>query len=314
MSALVKPYLPTFTAKQTESLDIKKTSWKNIRKFIKALDKEKLLLSKDRQNNETTVLDIDFTDRTFSEFQPYSLPKRENIGSSTAASANGTDTTTDSSIGQRLKQVTLYRPKDVLAPIFAASNVSYRSYFTAPELNPIIAAYFESEHLVSPANRRNVTVNPFLANTLFDSNNSRLDAEILARGTCTRDALTERIRNECTLHYAILRNDETISTPGVKPKAGAVPKIEITQQWLNGSRRVTRVLGLEPYGIREQDLADELRKTCACSTSVEMSKQGKGMEVMVQGPQKDAVIAALEKRGVQRSWVEYVDKGKKSKK
>lgn len=314
MSALVKPYLPTFTLKQAESLDIKKTSWKNIRKFIKTLDKAKLLLSKDRQNNETTVLDIDFTDRTFSEFQPYSLPKREHIGPSDLISASNTDTPSDSSIGQRLKQVTLYRPKDALAPLFAASNVSYRSFFTAPELNPIISAYFEHEHLTTPNNKRNITLGPFFANTLFDPNSSRLDAEILARGTCTRDALTERIRNECTPHYAILRNDETLSTPGVKPKAGTAPKVGIQLETRSGNKTVTRVWGLEPYGIREQFLADELRKACASSTSVETSKQGKGIEVMVQGPQKDAVIAALEKRGVQRAWVEYVDKSKKGKK
>jgi translation initiation factor 2D len=34
---------------------------------------------------------------------------------------------------------------------------------------------------------------------------------------------------------------------------------------------------------------------------------------MVQGPQKDAIVKALEKRGVLRGWVEVVDKTKKKK-
>ena len=33
-------------------------------------------------------------------------------------------------------------------------------------------------------------------------------------------------------------------------------------------------------------------------------------EIMVQGPQKDAVVKALEKRGVNRHWIEVLDKTK----
>jgi translation initiation factor 2D len=38
------------------------------------------------------------------------------------------------------------------------------------------------------------------------------------------------------------------------------------------------------------------------------------MEILVQGPQKDAVIKALEKRGVNKTWVEVLDKTKGKKK
>ena len=37
------------------------------------------------------------------------------------------------------------------------------------------------------------------------------------------------------------------------------------------------------------------------------------MAVMIQGPQKDAIIKALEKRGVNKNWVEFVDKTKGKK-
>ena len=81
----------------------------------------------------------------------------------------------------------------------------------------------------------------------------------------------------------------------------------------SGNKTATIAHGLEPFGINPQMLADELRKTCASSTSVEQWKGGKGMSVLVQGPQKDAVIKALERRGVVRTWVEIVDKTKKGK-
>jgi translation initiation factor 2D len=65
-------------------------------------------------------------------------------------------------------------------------------------------------------------------------------------------------------------------------------------------------------------LADELRKMCAGSSSVEQlhgsSPKAPVMEIMIQGPQKDAVMKALEKRGVRPAWVEYLDKTKGKKK
>lgn len=319
MSGLVKPYLPSFTPKQAEQLDMKKTSWKNIRKFIKSLEKEKLLLSKDRQGNETTVMDIDFEDRTFKDFQPYRIPKREHNGPSSgtngaasSGAANGTDV--DPSFNQKLKRIDLYRPKDSLAPLFAPSNTSHRSVFTATDLNPIIARYVESETLISDKNKRAIHLNPFLG-TLFDSSNSQADAATLSQGTINRDALTDRIfKQHCTPHHAILRNDETLESSNVKSKPGAAPKIQIMLETRSGNKTATRVWGLEAYFVREQPLADELRKSCASSTSVEPSRLGKGMEVMVQGPQTDAVIKALERRGVRRQWVEVNDKTKGKKK
>ena len=82
----------------------------------------------------------------------------------------------------------------------------------------------------------------------------------------------------------------------------------------SGNKTATRVHNLEAFSLNPQALADELRKSCASSTSVEPFRAGKGMEVMVQGPQRDAVIKALEKRGIAKGWVEVTDKTKGKKK
>lgn len=92
------------------------------------------------------------------------------------------------------------------------------------------------------------------------------------------------------------------------------PKVGIIMETRSGNKTATRVHNLEPFFLNPQALADELRKTCASSTSVEPFRAGKGMEVMVQGPQRDAVLAALERRGVAKTWVEMTDKTKGRKK
>jgi len=78
------------------------------------------------------------------------------------------------------------------------------------------------------------------------------------------------------------------------------------------------VSGVEAYFISPQPLADELRKACAGSTSVDQrvgsSPKNPVMEIMVQGPQAEAVVKALERRGVNKAWVEVTDKTKGKKK
>ncbi|RMZ67213.1 rna binding ligatin tma64 [Pyrenophora seminiperda CCB06] len=314
MSQLVQPFLPIYTPARTASLQIKKTSWKNLRKFVKYLDKQKILKSKDRDGNEVVVQDIDFKDPQIQSFVPYRLPKKD---VSTASGTNGkpaSPSSAESSVGQKLKMVSVLRPKEKLAPILTACKADPRRLYTPAELKQLLIAYVEAEDLIDPKNKRLIRINPQLADALLGS--SAADHAALSSGTIPREALAERMIAAASPFHAILRNDADIAD--IKPKAGAPPKIQITLETRSGNKTVSKVHGLEPYYIAPQPLADELRKTCAGSTSVDKlqgsSPKAPVMEVMVQGPQKDAIMKALEKRGVNKNWIEVVDKTKGKKK
>lgn len=313
MSLLVQPFLPTHTPARTASLQIKKTSWKNIRKFIKYLDKQQIVKSKDQAGNEAVILDIDWTDRHVEAFVPYRLPKKDAPTSSSTNGKSAAPQSAESSVGQKLKLVSLLRPKEKLAPILHASNADPRGLYTPVELKQLLTAYIEAENLVSEKNKRLIKINPLLADSLLGS--SAADNAALASGAMPRDALAERMVAATSPFHTILRENENIADS--KPKAGAPPKIQILMETRSGNKTVTKVSGVEPYHIAPQPLADELRKTCAGSTSVDRlqgsSPKNPVMEVMVQGPQKDAIIKALEKRGVNKTWIEIVDKTKKKR-
>ena len=320
ISNFVLPYLPIHTPAQAASLHIKKTSWKNAKKFIKALDKQKLLKSKDRDGGECVVLDIDFSDETFTGFKPYKLPKKETQGAESGGGGGGKaivagDAPSDDSIGQKLQKINLFRPKDALSPIFEASSASVKNLYLSSEFRPIIAHYIESENLISEKNKRIVNLDPILANAVFGGSTS-LDREVIAKGSVPRDALIDRIIQSCSPFWLILRNHETRET--VKAKAGHAPQIQITLETRSGNKTVTKLSGVEIFHISPQQLADELQKACASSTSVGQlmgsSPKNPVLEIMVQGPQKDAVVKALEKRGVDRHWIEVLDKTKGKKK
>lgn len=314
MSTLVQPYLPAYTPARTASLQIKKTSWKNIKKFIKYLDNQQIVKSKDRDGNEVVILDVDFNDRHVQSFVPYRLPKKDAPASSTTNGKPAAALSAESSVGQKLKLVSLLRPKEKIAPILSVAKADPRGLYTPAELKQILTAYIEAENLVSEKNKRLININPQLADSLLGT--SAADNAALAAGAIARDALAERMVAASSPFHSILRNDADLAD--AKPKAGAPPKIQIVMETRSGNKTVTKVSGVEPYYIAPQPLADELRKTCAGSTSVDRlqgsSPKNPVMEVMVQGPQKDAIIKALEKRGVHRNWVEVVDKTKGKKK
>lgn len=316
MSTLVQPFLPAFTPEQSQQLQIKKTSWKNIKKFVKSLDKTRIVKCKDKDGNETVITDIDFDDAAIANFKPYRLPKKETAGGA-ALGRDETDKvdTGDDSLGQKLQVISYFRPTTKLQPLFDALPGS-KSLYTPPEVRELVTAYLEGEKLISETNKRLAKLNPTLANSVFDGSGS-LDKEVLAKGTVPRDALIDRILHAMGSSHAIVRNGA--DPHSVKARSGAPPKIHITLETRSGNKTVTKLSGLEAYHINARPLADELRKVCAGSTSVEplagaaKKNEKEVMEIMVQGPQKDAVVKALEKRGVDKRWVEVLDKTKGKK-
>ena len=191
---------------------------------------------------------------------------------------------------------------------------SVKSTYLASEIRPIVAAYIDSESLIVPTNKRMIKLNPVLANAVFDPAFPK-DREVLAKGEATREVLMERVIQICSPFWAILQDEQL--TNDIKPKAGSPPNVQILLETRSGNKTVSKISGLEAYHINPQPLAEELQKACASSTSVNQlvgsSPKTPLIEVMVQGPQSQAIIKALEGRGVNRQWIDINDKTKRKK-
>lgn len=318
ISQLVTPFLPP--ASQFNSalpsdvvhpaLHMKKTSWKNAGKFMKHLDKRKIIKTKTRNGNEVVVLDIDWDDEEVIKFTPYKLPI---VKTDTSSKPSSSTATTTSSTKEPVKVVELFKPTSKLSPIFEAIPADKHSYHTASSLRSLIDAYIEKEGLVNPKNKRLASLNPIIANTLL---NERDDAAALAAGSIKRDELAAKFVSLCSPYYVVLAKSEDFDPKRHKAKSGKPPRVQILLEKRQGKKTVTRVWNLEPFGVVPGELADELSKACASSTSVNpvvgVSPKDPKFEVMVQGNQKAAVEKALQSRGVEGRWIETVDKtGKK---
>ncbi|KAJ6145502.1 hypothetical protein N7470_009397 [Penicillium chermesinum] len=321
ISNLITPYLPIYSAKQAPFYNIKRTSWKNVKKFIKHLDKLQLVKSKDRSGQETYIWDVDFNDHRVERFVPYKLPSRnvqESAGKSSAASSSNKPAAAgeDPSVGQVITVQTLYRPTSKLMPdIFPTLSISdAQNYYKYTDASNLLDQYLQSQDppLVSRENRRIINLNPYLANKVFTSS-SPDDQGALKRGMVNRDELLNRIIGDSSLvqpHYVILKQGQTIAD--VKPKAGAPPKVLVTIEKRNANKAFTRVSNLEVFGIIPSLLAEELQKKCASSTSVSQATGApKGvMEVYVQGDQRKILNTALSRRGLRSQWIDIKDKAK----
>ncbi|KAI1918332.1 hypothetical protein LOZ65_004929 [Ophidiomyces ophidiicola] len=312
VSNLITPFLPIYTSQQTQYYQIKKTSWKNIKKFVKYLDKEKLIKSKDRSGGETIIQDVDFEDIRLLEFKPYKLPPRSEAVSKQPGKAPSTP-----AAGQIFDVKTLYRPSGKLIPdLFPPlANTDVNNYYSATDVSKRLSDYLSSQDppIISSSNPRIIHLNPFISNKVLSSN-SQTDIAILSRGTIPRDTLLKRLLEDpslCAPFHAILKPNQTIKD--VKPKAGALPKVSLLIERRTGSKLVTRITGLETFGVSPQMLADELQKKCASSTSVTQAVgAAKGcMEVLIQGDHRRTVEKSLGDRAVKSQWIDIVDKSQK---
>lgn len=94
----------------------------------------------------------------------------------------------------------------------------------------------------------------------------------------------------------------------VYSRKGELKRVSIVVKTRQGRRATTCVTGFESFQVGADDLAEELRKACASSTSVNpLPGKAAGQEVMVQGKQLKAVADLLIAKGVPKQWIEVKD-------
>ncbi|KAI0470043.1 hypothetical protein GGR56DRAFT_150539 [Xylariaceae sp. FL0804] len=312
ISNLVQPNLRN----QNHHYNIKKTSWKNAKKFIKHLDKKGLVKSKDRNGGETVILDIDFDDEQVTAFRPYKLPtpKASSAGATASRDQFGDNSSSrDPSIGQKLTIQTVYRPSPKLVPTLVPSKTEF---YSAQQISDALKTYIDNNPELGGKSSSSITLDPFLANNVLGSNPAHDDSRILAAGRIGRSALQRRVLDDsrlCQPFHAIARNQQ----PADKPRSGPPPQIQVTIEKRTGTKVVTKVSNLENFFIDPHLLAPELQKKCAGSASVSQVSGGKPglLEVVVQGDQRKVLVGEiLACRGVEARWVNIVDKVKPKKK
>ncbi|KAF9776227.1 hypothetical protein IL306_005635 [Fusarium sp. DS 682] len=306
---------PNLRYQNQKHYNIKKTSWKNAKKFIKHLDKEQIVKSKDRNGGETVILDIDFDDREVLNFRPYRLPTpKTTAGEGASAADAGQASGSGSSAGQKVNILMVYRASSKLVPTLLPSKTDF---YTAQEISAAIKSYIDQHPELGGQGNSSVKLDPFLANDILGNKPSDEDVSFLAAGRIPRSTLQKRVLEDTHLCQPFHIISQGSPSPDQKPKAGSPPRILITIEKRTGTKVVTKISNLEPFFIDPQVLAPELQKKCAGSASVGQVAGAKPglMEVVVQGDQRKILTKEiLARKGIDVKWVDVVDKTKPKKK
>jgi translation initiation factor 2D len=331
MSLLLNPYLPPasnfppFNIRQNvgphPSLQLKKTSWKNVAKFLKHLQSKKLINCKLRDGNEMIILDINFDHEEIDAFKKYDLPKEAH-----AIRAEDGESQGHRGIYNLVDIEARYHPNNTNRKFFYECGVEYislinlfshkrkiwtngknslKGYYAEYEIKKIVKDYVIRKNLASPESENHITLDPLLQSTLFPK-------EIPLPMSASRSSLIALLKKSCSQYYRLRLPPIFPSHEPrfIDPKPGPIPEITVTLEKRHGTKVITKVIGMEAFEVEPKAFADELQRVCAGSTT---ANQGVGLrrglhEVTIQGNQLKLVQKVLEKKGIPKKYCKVIDK------
>lgn len=280
------------------NVNIKKTSWKKASKFLKTMEKEKLMKVKEKGGDVSIISLAGSDNEAIARFEPFKVAKKRADKKTDSADNN-------SSSGTTLTVTQFWKPKSAAGDFFKAMGQPMSAYYQGSELTKLLQEYIAKEKIADPKKPKNVVIDYTLRASL---------GGVGQQTSVPRANLTQMLQMNCQPFHTVSKDgEEPTSVPLQK---GLPPNITVTQEKRNRNKMATVITGLEHFRIDMYSLADDLKIACAGSATITPIKEGSPeMEVMVQGPQYDNVTNLLVKRGVKPQWIQKKDgKGKPKKK
>ncbi|KAI9500967.1 hypothetical protein BX070DRAFT_195147 [Coemansia spiralis] len=265
-----------------KEVDIKKSTYKKLAKFLKAAEKHGLIKLKDIRG-ETYIKSFNWSHQCLANYKPYRVTTNAEDEQKQKPKQQKDNTSSSNSIDI----VQLLKPTHALAPLFDDVGAQTETgYFTRQQARSVLEDYIKSHGLVASSNPQFVKLDHRLCDGLLKKEEYSKLVEF------KRDKLHARLQETMTLYTQVL-------IPGKESKLriGNPSSVDIVCERKAGNKVVTRVIGLEAYGIDPAAIAKELRTLCASSTTVDPVPGKKNAQsVLVQGHQVSAITRLLESK------------------
>ncbi|KAI4331910.1 hypothetical protein L6164_016858 [Bauhinia variegata] len=279
------------------TLDIKKSSYKKLSKWLQAKSSANLIsVKEDKYKKETVLFSVNRNHADYLSFKPEKRPVEKTDQPST-------HTANESRSSKMLEVTEIYKPSIHVSPIFSSLGADAAKLFTASEAADVVFRYIEKENLVKPTDKSIVVLDATLCDALFKGaikKGTTYPAEIRKKD------LGPTFISRMQAHHLVTRGSDSVV------RKGAIKNIQLVTERRQGNKKVTKLSGMETFLIDADVLASELQKKFACSTSVAELPGKKGHEVLVQGGVIDDLAKHLiEQYGVPKRFIEVLDKTKK---
>ncbi|KAI0742631.1 eukaryotic translation initiation factor SUI1 family protein [Daedaleopsis nitida] len=283
------------------AVDVKQSTYKNVKSFLKACAKEGLIKLKETKGD--VVVSAVYPEH------PAVASKRPHrtIGDLQAKARKAEDREQKEKEAKEKRRgeiqiVELWQPHATTVPLFDAAKKDTSGLYTIANIQDVVNGYISSRGLINANDQQYINVGTSQALAEAVSKKGEDTPEFLKR-----DEVLKRIRAHMQSWYEI----RVEGRDPVRMK-GDIKPISVIVKIRQGRKACTFVTGYEPFGLQADDLAEELRKACASSTAVSpVHGKPNALEVMVQGKQKKAVTDLLISRGVPNRWIECSEAKKK---
>ncbi|RXN20198.1 eukaryotic translation initiation factor 2D [Labeo rohita] len=279
-----------FCCPKGKYLDIKKSSYKKLSKFLHCMQKDHSLIQvKELSKGVESIVEVDWKNPDIPEdFEPEKKPEEESGASEV--------------LYQPPEITTLYGVTARLEPLFQDAQKKKGTPLKAAEVRNIITEYVKKNELVYETNKNYVNINPTLCDCLLEKSEYQ-EVEKLKW-----DELFSRTLIRMQACHEVL-------FPGQPPvvKKGQMEPIDITVASRGSNKKVTIIKNLEAFGLDPAVVADTLQHQVQASCGLQECPGAKNrVLVQIQGNQVQQVgKLLLDRYKIPRKYVLGLDKAPK---
>ncbi|KAF6292788.1 eukaryotic translation initiation factor 2D [Rhinolophus ferrumequinum] len=246
-------------------LDIKKSSYKKLSKFLQHMQQEQIIQVKELSKGVESIVAVDWKHLRITSFViPEPSPTSQTI--------------------QEGSREQPYHPPDIkplycvpasMTLLFQESGHKKGSVLEGSEVRTIIINYAKKNDLVDADNKHLVKLDPVLCDSILEKSEQHTVMKL------PWDSLLTRCLEKLQPAYQV-------TFPGQEPvvKKGKICPIDVTLAQRASNKKVTLVRNLEAYGLDPCAVAAILQQRCQASTTVTPAPGAKdGLQVQIQGNQ-----------------------------
>ncbi|XP_037086495.1 eukaryotic translation initiation factor 2D-like [Pollicipes pollicipes] len=249
-------------------LDVKKSSYKKISKFLERMQKEGLVEVKELAKGVQSIVSVALEHPEIRSYKVQDICREEEPAPAEPEPAGHRSKTIE-----RIEE--LYIVSGNVSAVFKELKIAKGTPMSAQDVRKHLTQYVKTKQLQDEDNKSQVRLDPVLASSLT----GRADGALAA---LRWDELHQRCLQRMSPGHLVLFRGEP---PLVKK--GAVPSVELNTATRSGNKKITMVLNLPAFGIDPAEFAHRCQVGVAASTSVgEAPNRPPGTsQVMVQGNQ-----------------------------
>ncbi|KAK8864673.1 hypothetical protein IAR55_001924 [Kwoniella newhampshirensis] len=310
-STHVLPSRPAYIPKEKrDEVVIGKSDWKKLTKWMREVGKEGLLKVKETKG-EAVVQSFDTQHPSLQSHVEFTTVAEDEAKAAKKAAREAASTNDGEGSGpshpsasgngkaNKIAVEELWKASGGALTFWEACGVDRSALYQPSELKTILDTYITSHSLLQSDHR---TV------LLDDEMGRAVGVKKPQPGEkMNREEILKKLRNSVSWVISV----------GGTVKKGPLQPITMTVKTRQGRKTITHVTGLETFSVDVDSFADEMRKLCAGSASVQ-PLQGASpklglQEVLIQGSQVKSVTEALLGRGIPKRWIKEGEDSKKGK-